>query len=103
MFATHGIFIFNLRESFLPPPLHWPNSENILKWIYPFHEISCNFDLNAFLTPPPISQTVKKIVCGFIHFMKFPLMMTIVCRYVGIWDQHVVVLTEEERTESNSG
>ena len=48
-----------------PPPPPWPNSEKNFSWIYPFHEISCNFASGEFLPPPPNFFHV------FIHFMKF--------------------------------
>ena len=48
-----------------PPPTHPPTGQTVKKkffsWIYPFHEISCNFGSGVFFTPspPPTSQTVK--------------------------------------------
>ena len=64
--------------------------KKFFSWIYPFHEISCNFGSGVFFTPPPTGQTVKTIFFMDLSISwNFLLMMTIACRNVGIWDQLV--------------
>ena len=82
-----------------PPPPHPPAKQwkKLFSWIYPFHEISCNFGCIFYPLPPPTHQPNRgekfffmdlSILWNFLQFGS-GVFFTPRPRYVGIWDQLV--------------
>ena len=92
----------------LPPPPSFPQLakqwKNFFIYFYFFNGFIHFMKFPAilvqvhFLPPPlPIDQTMEKILVDLSISWNFPLMMTIACRHVGIWDQLVLLFFEDHK------